>query len=108
MLRERPEQVRAAIRAMLSAEELIYRDLRAAVRHALKFYPGFGLDELVAATMRQPSRVDIRHLTHAVFARWDSLRSLELVPGDADPPAVAVCLDLLTDELNGQTAKENA
>jgi NitT/TauT family transport system substrate-binding protein len=108
MLRERPEQVRAAIRAMLSAEELIHRDLGAAVRHALKFYPGFELDELVVATMRQPSRVDIRHVTHAVFARWDSLRSLELVPGDADPPAAAVCLDMLTDELTRQTAKESA
>ena len=40
-LRERPEQVRAAIRAMLRADELIRADLPTAVRHAAAFYPGF-------------------------------------------------------------------
>ncbi|MDT5151832.1 MAG: NitT/TauT family transport system substrate-binding protein [Mycobacterium sp.] len=107
-LRERPEQVRAAIRAMLRAEELIRADVSSAVRHAAEFYPGFTPEELIAAVARQPSRVDIRDLTAAVYGRWDSLRSLSLVPDDAAPPAGAVTFDLLNDELYAGTAKETA
>jgi NitT/TauT family transport system substrate-binding protein len=107
-LRERPDRVRAAIRAMLRANELIRADLPAAIRHAAEFYPGFELDELVAAARRQPAQVDIRDMTPAVFGRWDSLRSLNLVPEDAMPPVNAVMFDLLNDELNAETAKETA
>ena len=105
-LRERPDQVRAAIRAMLRAEELIHADPRAALRHALEFYPGFELDELAAAAVRQPSRVDIRKLTPIVFGRWESLRSLGLVPADATLPGAALTLELLNEELSRQPAKE--
>lgn len=107
-LRERPEQVRAAIRAMLRANELILADPPAAIRHAATFYPGFELDELVSAARRQPAQVDIRDMTPTVFGRWDTLRSLNLVPKDAVPPVNAVMFDLLNDELNSATAKETA
>ncbi|WP_199254240.1 ABC transporter substrate-binding protein [Mycolicibacterium mengxianglii] len=107
-LRERPEQVRAAIRAMLRADQLIQADLPAAVRHAAEFYPGFELEELVAAARRQPARVDIRDMTSAVYARWDSLRSLGLVPDNATAPDNAVMFDLLNAELSAETIKEPA
>jgi NitT/TauT family transport system substrate-binding protein len=105
-LRERPDRVRAAIRAMLRAEELIHADLLAALRHALEFYPGFELDELAAAALRQPARVDIRELASSVFARWESLRSLDLVPAGVAVPWAALNLELLNDELSRQPAKE--
>jgi hypothetical protein len=47
-------------------------------------------------------------MTPVVFGRWDSLRSLHLVPEDAMPPVNAVMFDLLNDELNAETAKEDA
>jgi NitT/TauT family transport system substrate-binding protein len=106
-LRERPEQVRASIRAMLRAEALIHADPRAALRHALEFYPGFDLDELAGAVTRQPSRVDIRGLQKIVFGRWDRLRALALVPADAVPPRTAVALELLEGELSLNPTKEN-
>jgi NitT/TauT family transport system substrate-binding protein len=106
-LRERPDQVRAAIRAMLRAEALIHADPRAALQHALEFYPGFEIDELAAAVVCQPSRVDIRELVPIVFARWDSLRSLTLVPAGAALPDAALTLDLLDEELSGKPTKEN-
>ena len=53
--------------------------------------------------------VDIRHLTDTVYGRWDTLRALALVPGDAEMPLSAVNLDLLNAELASVTvAKENA
>lgn len=105
-LRERPEQVRAAIRAMLRAEAVIRADPRAALAHALEFFPGFDTGELAEAAARQPSQVDIRHLESCVFARWDSLRSLDLVP-DAPRPRGAVSFDLLNGELSPNPVKEN-
>ena len=107
ILREQPEHVRAAIRAMLRADELIHQDLSAMLRHAAPFYPGFSPDELLAAAHRQPSQVDIRHLTGTVFARWDSLRSLGLVP-DTAPPTNALTFDLLNDELNADLTSDTA
>ncbi|BBX16716.1 ABC transporter substrate-binding protein [Mycolicibacterium duvalii] len=108
-LREHPDHVRAAIRAMLRAYDLIVADLPAAVRHAQKFFPGYRLDELVDAVGRQPSMVDIRDLTATVYGRWETLRSLGLVPADVDLPLHAVNLDLLNAELAARTtAKENA
>lgn len=106
LLRDRPECVRAAIRAMLRADAMIQADLAAMIVHATPFYPGFDHDELLAAAARQPARVDIRPLAGAVYARWDSLRALELVPIDAPPPTGAVTFDLLNDELTALTAKE--
>ena len=107
-LRERPEQVRAAIRAMLRADEFIAADLSAAIRHAAEFYPGFGHDELLSAAQRQPARVDIRDMVSAVFGRWETLRSLDLVPAEAAMPTNAVMFDLLNDEINAQPAEEIA
>src|SRR5258706_482316 len=66
------------------------------------------LHDGLAAARRQPAQVDIRDMTPAVFGRWDSLRSLNLVPDDAMPPVNAVMFDLLNDELNAETAKETA
>jgi NitT/TauT family transport system substrate-binding protein len=106
-LRERPEQVRASIRAMLRAEALIHADPRTALRHALRFFPGFDLDELAGALTRQPSRVDIRELRAIVFGRWDSLRSLDLVPADVAAPRAAVAFELLERELALIPVKEN-
>ncbi len=84
VLEERPEVVRAAIRAMLDAETLIAVDHRAAVAHAARHFPGFTLDELVAASLKQPPRVDIRHLRSTFTKRVGSLRSL----GWMDPAGV--------------------
>jgi len=106
-LRERPEQVRASIRAMLRAEALIHADPRTALRHALRFFPGFDLEELAGALTRQPSRVDIRELRAIVFGRWDSLRSLDLVPADVAAPRAAVAFELLERELALIPVKEN-
>jgi len=106
-LRERPEQVRASIRAMLRAEALIHADPRTALRHALRFFPGFDLDELAGALSRQPSRVDIRELRAIVFGRWDSLRSLDLVPAHVAAPLAAVAFELLERELALIPVKEN-
>ncbi|MEU0970991.1 ABC transporter substrate-binding protein [Streptomyces sp. NPDC005917] len=106
-LRERPEQVRAAIRAMIRAEAVIRADPRAALRHALEFYPGFDVDELADALTLQPSRVDIRELKPNVFGRWDSLRSLGLVPADADLPRDAVSLGLLQQELSPNSVQKD-
>ncbi|BBX10554.1 ABC transporter substrate-binding protein [Mycolicibacterium aichiense] len=108
-LRERPDQVRAAIRAMLRAHDLILTDLPAALRHARDYFPGYSLDELADAVGRQPSRIDIRDLTATVYGRWDSLRSLDLVSQDAEMPLHAVNLDLLNAELTAvPAAKEIA
>ncbi|MEZ0356017.1 ABC transporter substrate-binding protein [Mycobacterium sp. SA01] len=98
-LRDRPDQVRAAIRAMLRGYDLIVADLPAALRHARAYFPGYTLDELADAVARQPSMVDIRDLAATVYGRWDTLRSLDLVPQDAELPLHAVNLDLLTVEL---------
>lgn len=105
-LQERPEQVRAAIRAMLRAEERIHADPQALL-HASEFFPGFDLAELAAAVVRQPSRVDIRNLESTVYQRWDSLRSLNLVPADAVLPRGAVAFYLLDKELSPDLVKEN-
>jgi hypothetical protein len=51
--------------------------------------------------------VDIRELQKIVFGRWDSLRSLALVPADAVPPRTAVALELLEGELSIDPTKEN-
>ncbi|MBX7454445.1 ABC transporter substrate-binding protein [Mycolicibacterium sp. 3033] len=108
-LRDRPEQVRAAIRAMLRAYDLIVADLPSAIRHAQKYFPGYTVDELIDAVGRQPSMVDIRDLAATVYDRWDTLRSLELVPEDAELPLDAVNFDLLNAELADPTAaKENS
>lgn len=101
-LRERPEQVRSAIRAMLRAEKLIASDPVAALEHALPFYPGFEVEELAAAARLQPAWVDIRPLRSAVFGRWESLQSLDLVPYGAQLPTGAVALDLLDGEIGAE------
>jgi ABC-type nitrate/sulfonate/bicarbonate transport system substrate-binding protein len=106
LLRQRPELVRAAIRAMLRAEALIHADLAAACEHAREFYPGFDVAELAAAAARQPSKIDVRALESVVYGRWQSLRSLDLVPADAALPYHAVSFDLLTSELS-DFRKEN-
>lgn len=108
-LRDRPEQVRAAIRAMLRAYHLIVADLPSAIRHAHNYFPGYTVDELIDAVGRQPSMVDIRDLAATVYDRWDTLRSLELVPEDAELPLDAINFDLLNAELADPTAaKENS
>lgn len=98
-LRAHPDRVRAALRAMLRAEALIHADPVGMVEHAQKYYPGFELEELVAAARFQPPMVDIRALEPIVLGRWDSLRSLGLVPRDADRPTNTLALDLLHAEL---------
>jgi hypothetical protein len=87
---------------MLRAERLINADLRAAIRHAARFFPGFTVAELAEAVARQPSRVDIRSLEPVVYGRWDALRSLGLVPAGATVPRDAVCFGLLEKELSSQ------
>ena len=99
-LRERPDDVRAALRAMLRAEALIDADPVRALRHARVHYPGFDIDELAAAAILQPPRIDIRTLAATVLARWDSLVSLGLVPPTAPLPSGAMAFDLLQVELN--------
>lgn len=106
LLRERPDAVRGAIRAMVRADAMIQSDLPAMISHAAPFYPGFDHAELLAAAIRQPSRVDIRTLTDSVYARWDSLRALRLVAADQAMPTEAINLALLNDELTELTAKE--
>ncbi|MGW3622997.1 ABC transporter substrate-binding protein [Streptomyces sp. NPDC000880] len=103
-LRERPDQVRSALRAMLRAERLIAADPVAALEHALPFYPGFGVEELAEAARLQPAWVDIRPLRSVVLGRWDSLRSLDLVPRDAEAPTGAIALDLLDAEIGAAPA----
>jgi ABC-type nitrate/sulfonate/bicarbonate transport system substrate-binding protein len=100
-LRERPDQVRAALRAMLRAEGMIKADPVGVLTHAREFYPGFAVAELAAAARRQPARVDIRALEPIVLGRWESLRSLDLVPRDAERPTGAIAFTLLTAELSG-------
>jgi ABC-type nitrate/sulfonate/bicarbonate transport system substrate-binding protein len=101
-LRDRPEDVSAAIRAMLRAERLINADLGAVIRHAAQFFPGFTVAELAEAVARQPSRVDIRSLESVVYGRWETLRSLDLVPAGATVPRDAVRFGLLEKELGSQ------
>jgi ABC-type nitrate/sulfonate/bicarbonate transport system substrate-binding protein len=98
-LRERPDDVRAAIRAMLRAEAGIHADPIGALEHARPFYPEFEFDELIAASVRQPPRIDITHLVPTILDRWPSLRSLGLVPSDAPLPNSALNFDLLESEL---------
>jgi NitT/TauT family transport system substrate-binding protein len=98
-LREHPDRVRAALRAMLRAEALIHADPVGMVKHAQKFYPGFELEELATAARFQPPMVDIRVFEPIVLGRWDSLQSLGLVPRDADRPTNTIALDLLEAEL---------
>jgi ABC-type nitrate/sulfonate/bicarbonate transport system substrate-binding protein len=98
-LREHPNRVSAALRAMLRAEALIHADPVGMVKHAQEFYPGFELAELISAARFQPPMVDIRALEPIVLGRWDSLRSLGLVPRDAELPTNTIALDLLEAEL---------
>jgi NitT/TauT family transport system substrate-binding protein len=103
-LREHPDRVRAALRAMLKAEALIHADPVGMVKHAQKFYPGFELEELATAARFQPPMIDIRAFEPIVLGRWNSLRALGLVPRDAERPTNTMALDLLEAELAAQSA----
>lgn len=95
----KPELVSAALRAMLRAESMIAADPSGMLDYAQRHYPGYDRDDLEVGARFQPPCIDIRHLEQTVYDRWDSLRSLALVPSDAQPPANVVCFDLLAAEL---------
>lgn len=101
LVAERPEIVRAAIRAMVRAESHIHADLPGSIAMALAHFPGYSAAELATAARRQPPRVDLRGLVPTVFDRWDTLTALGLAPGGPAPTA-AVQLDLLHAELGAE------
>lgn len=98
-LESRPEHVSAALRAMIRAEEMITADPNGMVAHAVRHYPDYDQVDLEAGARRQPPCIDIRHLEHVIYDRWDSLQSLGLVPRSDRPPPNVVSFDLLTAEL---------
>lgn len=99
LLAERPAVVRAAVRAMLAAEQLIRADPCSAVTYAMPHFPGFGHAELSDAASRQPPCVDVRPFVATVLERWPSLQSLGLVSSGSPAPTGAIRLDLLDAEL---------
>jgi ABC-type nitrate/sulfonate/bicarbonate transport system substrate-binding protein len=98
-LESRPDLVSAALRAMIRAEKMITVDPLGMLDHAARHYPGYDRKDLEAGASRQPPCIDIRSLTQTVYDRWESLRSLKLVPSDAQPPADVISFDLLAAEL---------
>ena len=99
-LESRPEQVSAALRAMIRAEEMIAADPNGMLDHAVRHYPDYDRADLEAGARRQPPCIDIRHLEHVIYDRWDSLQSLGLVPRSDQPPPNVVSFDLLAAELD--------
>jgi len=99
-LRERPDAVRAAIRAMLRAERQIRQDPVGVLKHVAKHYPSYPREEIIMGSRQQPPCVDIRPYVNVILDRWASLQSLGLVPRDKPLPAHVVALDLLIDELD--------
>lgn len=99
LLSERPEVVAAAIRALLRAEQVIHEDHPDAVRLAMEHFPGYDIDLLIEASLRQPPCVDLRPLVPVVTDRWQSLLELGLVPQGTNLPTSAIDLDLLEREL---------
>ena len=95
----KPGLVSAVLRAMIRAEQMIAVDPSGMLDCAARYYPGYDRDDLEAGARRQPPCIDIRHLEQTVYDRWDSLRSLELVPTDVQPPADVISFDLLAAEL---------
>ncbi|HEX3638238.1 MAG TPA: ABC transporter substrate-binding protein [Paraburkholderia sp.] len=71
-----PELIRAALRAMLDAQEAITNTPREALRASAHRYPEFTLDELLAGIAAQPPSVDIRPLRACILARARSLEAL--------------------------------
>ena len=98
LVTERPDQVRAAIRAMLAAQTQIHAAPAAAVAMAMEHFPGFSAAELARAATRQPPCIDIRGLVPTVLGRWPTLQMLGHV-SRGPAPTDAVQLDLLRDEL---------
>jgi NitT/TauT family transport system substrate-binding protein len=98
-LESRPEQVSAALRAMIRAEAMIAADPGGTLDHAARHYPGYDRADLEAGARRQPPCIDICHLEPAIYERWDSLQSLGLVPRSDQPPPKVVSFDLLAAEL---------
>lgn len=98
LLTEQPEVVRAAIRAMLSAQEQIRCDPPSAAEMAAEHFPGFSAAELADAATRQPPCVDLRPLVPTVLARWAALQALGHAPPGA-VPTEAIQLDLLAGEM---------
>ena len=98
-LESRPEQVSAALRAMIRAEAMIAADPKGMLDHAVRHYPDYDRADLEAGARRQPPCIDIRHLEHVIYERWDSLQSLGLVPRSDRPPPGVVSFDLLAAEL---------
>lgn len=100
LMRDRPEVVPAAIRAMLLGEQLVHDDYDGAVRLAAKQFPGFAHEELLVAARNQPPCVDVRPYVDTIFARWPSLQALGLVPAGLPVPTAALSLELLSAELD--------
>ena len=98
-LASQPERVSAALRAMIRAEAMIAADPDGMLDHAVRHYPDYDRADLEAGARRQPPCIDIRHLEHVIYDRWDSLQSLGLVPRSDRPPPDVVSFDLLTAEL---------
>ena len=98
-LESRPEHVSAALRAMIRAEKMISADPGGMLDHAIRHYPDYDRADLETGARRQPPCVDIRHLEHTIYDRWDSLQSLGLVPRSDQPPPKVVSFDLLAAEL---------
>ncbi len=98
-LAAKPDLVSAALRAMIRAERMIAADPGGMLDYAARHYPGYDRADLEVGARRQPPCIDIRYLEQTIHDRWDSLRSLELVPSDAQPPANVVSFDLLAAEL---------
>ncbi|MBB2927941.1 ABC transporter substrate-binding protein [Paraburkholderia silvatlantica] len=71
-----PEIVRAALRAMLDAQEAITKNPRSALSASAYRYPEFTLDELLAGIAAQPPIIDIRPLRECILARARSLEAL--------------------------------
>jgi len=103
LVAERPEAVRAAIRAMLAAQASIRADPARAITLAREHFPGFSAEELARAATRQPPCIDVRALVPTVLGRWSTLQALgHAPPGSA--PTHAVQLDLLGAELRDADA----
>ena len=109
-LESRPEQVSAALRAMIRAEEMIAADPGGTLDHAARHYPGYDRADLEAGARRQPPCIDICHLEQTIYDRWDSLQSLGLVPRSDQPPPNVVSFDLLAVELEraGRTGPDSS
>ena len=109
-LESRPEQVSAALRAMIRAEEMIAADPSGMLDHAVRHYPDYDRADLEAGVRRQPPCIDICHLEQTIYDRWDSLQSLGLVPRSDQPPPNVVSFDLLAAELEraGRTRPDSS